>query len=97
MRKITQEIVQTFLNNQIKTFGNTSVRRDTKMANVLCISLHGNLIAKKIQKDLFITHANWPTMTTKERLNGLPGVSIKQKAGQWYLNGKQWDGSWIKV
>jgi hypothetical protein len=30
-------------------------------------------------------------------LNGLDGVSIQQKAGIWYLNGKEWEGELIDV
>jgi hypothetical protein len=60
--------------------------------------LHGNLIAK-IDADgtLAITNAGWFTNTTKERLNGIPGVSICQKKGDWYLNGRKWDGGWITI
>ena len=36
-------------------------------------------------------------MTTKDKLNALPGVRIHQEDYQWYLNGKLWDGSWIEV
>jgi hypothetical protein len=35
--------------------------------------------------------------TTKERLNGLTGVEIRQAKKKWFLNGQEWDGSWIKV
>lgn len=58
--------------------------------------LHGNQIAVN-DGALYITAAGWFTNTTKERLNGLPGVHINQKAGEWYLNGENWDGSWAKV
>ena len=34
---------------------------------------------------------------TKERLNGLHGVSITQKNFIWYLNGKKWNGNLIKI
>jgi hypothetical protein len=42
-----------------------------------------------------ISNAGWFSKTTKERLNGLYGVSISQKAGEWYLNGIKWGGHWI--
>lgn len=62
--------------------------------------LHGNCIAKKIVKSkdsgdtiissrIYISDAGWRTTTTKERLNGIPWVSICQKKGVWYLNGKE--------
>jgi len=37
------------------------------------------------------------SVTTKERLNGLPNVSIYQFNFKWFLNGEEWDGSRIKV
>jgi hypothetical protein len=36
-------------------------------------------------------------VTTKERLNGLTGISIQQVRGNWFLNGRAWDGEWINV
>lgn len=59
--------------------------------------LHGNKIAEWRGGELWITNAGWSSNTTKERLNGLPGVRIFQKAGQWFLNEAKWDGSWVKV
>jgi len=38
---------------------------------------------------LFVTLADCPTATTRERLNGLPGVLVGQKGGKHYLNGKE--------
>lgn len=64
--------------------------------NVTIMKLHGNEIAYRYndpKKTLSITNAGWATNTTKERLNSIPGVSIQQKAGVWYLNGQVWDGS----
>ena len=49
------------------------------------------------ERTLSITNAGWESNTTKERLNGLDGVSIQQKAGIWYLNGKEWEGELIDV
>ena len=33
-------------------------------------------------------------MTTKDRLNALPHVRIRQTNYQWYLNDEAWDGDW---
>jgi len=67
--------------------------------NVLC--LHDNIIAQfhwsHDEEYLIINHAGWPTVTTKSRLNALPGVDIVQRRGVWYLNGEEWDGDWIIV
>jgi hypothetical protein len=90
MRKITSKITEAFLAGRTLRSGNDATDGTT-------LSLHGNVIARRAGDTLHITHAGWPTNTTKERLNGLPGVSIHQKAGQWYLNGQPWDGSWTQI
>ena len=59
--------------------------------------LHGNKIAEKRDGALWITNAGWNTVTTKERLNGLDGVTIFQRKHVWYLNGKEWCGEWVTV
>ena len=59
--------------------------------------LHGNAIANLDKGVLSIDSAGWKTNTTKERLNGLKGVSIHQKAGLWYLNGIVWCGKLTTV
>lgn len=89
-RKITDKVVNAFINGQRFKSGNDFTDGTT-------MTLHGNEIAKKEGNEVWITNAGWATKTTKERLNGIPGVSIQQKAGTWYLNGKPWDGEWIKV
>lgn len=70
------------------------------LPNVTIMSLFGNRIAYRYndpERTLSITNAGWFSNTTKERLNGIPGVSINQKKGEWYLNGNQWDGKLIDV
>jgi len=90
MRQITQNLCEAFMSRSKKTNGNTSTDGVT-------FYLHGNAIAQWRDDGLYVTHAGWPTVTTKERLNGLNGVSIHQAKGEWYLNGHKWDGSWVKV
>ncbi len=91
MRKVTQNIVNAFINRQRATIGNSHTDGQG-------LYLHGNKIAE-FRKDggLYITAAGWMTNTTKERLNALPGVRIHQKNFEWYLNGQAWGGDWIKV
>jgi hypothetical protein len=89
-RKITEQVASAFLNRRPKSIGNSSTD-----GHVLL--LHGNRIAEWHGDDLWITNAGWSSNTTKERLNGLPGVRIHQKDFAWFLNGKQWDGSWTSV
>jgi hypothetical protein len=90
MRKVTNQILSAFYNNESKTVANT--KTDGR-----AIYLHGNKIAEKRSDGLYITNAGWQSNTTKERLNALQGVSIQQKDFTWYLNGKAWDGNWIKI
>jgi hypothetical protein len=59
--------------------------------------LFGNKIAKWVDGEIWITNAGWSSKTTKDRLNGLSRVSIRQASGSWYLNGNYWEGEWTKV
>jgi len=95
MRKITKLAVQAFINDKKFNQGNTVVIIEE---NTAILSLHGNHIAYK-DKDGNIEIANrgYFTNTTKERLNGIPGVNIQQKDWQWYLNGNLWNGNLIKI
>ena len=44
-----------------------------------------------------IDSCGYMTHTTKERLNGIPGIQVVQRKGVWYLNGIEWDGSRVAV
>jgi hypothetical protein len=91
MRKITREIVAAFMMRETKRIGNSYTNGTT-------LYLHDNAIAK-FDKDgrLWITNAGWKSNTTKERLNGLPGVSIHQRNYTWYLNDEPWNGDWVRI
>ncbi len=96
MKLVTQKSVSAFYNNAKGTFGsNTEVvvqdNGETKLF------LFGNLIAVRNNGVTRISNAGWESNTTKERLNGLVGVHIQQKKGQWYLNGEEWNGSWVEI
>lgn len=99
MRAITFNAVQAFNNNKKFKQSNTEVTISPDEFGVAtCLMLHGNMIAHKYTNlvngkfDLSISACGWLTPTTKERLNGLDGVSICQRKGVWYLNGKEWGG-----
>jgi hypothetical protein len=89
-RKTSDIVVKAFLNKQPKTVAN---KRSTGTE----LSYRHNVIAKWENGELWITNAGWFSATTKEFLNNLPNVSISQKNGEWFLNGKKWDGKWCKV
>ena len=94
MRKITSLAADHFHSGAYFSRGNTKV---TVEGNVIKLLLHGNCIAQRTPLAYTITNCGWFTPTTKERLNGLAGVSIVQKKGDWYLNGEYWDGENIII
>jgi hypothetical protein len=92
MRKITQQAAQAFKNANKFKKDNTEVEI---LPNVTILKLYGYYIAylyNDPERTLSITNAGYFTNTTKERLNGIEGVRINQKAGVWYLNGNEWGG-----
>lgn len=92
MRKVTNDSIVAFNNNaEFKSINTSVVIND----NGTFLSLHGNIIAGKDVKGFFINSCGWLSVTTKERLNGLIGVSITQKNFGWFLNGNEWNGSKI--
>lgn len=85
MRQITRKAVEALLVGAIYKNSNTEVRNNA-------MYLHGNKIAwLDVNGQLWISHCGYRTNTTKERLNGLPGVDIRQRNYQWYVNGEEWN------
>lgn len=94
-RKITQESISAFLAGRKFSKSNMSVDIE---GSLISLKLHGNTIAIIDGLGvLSISNAGWSSNTTKERLNGLPGVHIKQKNWSWFLNGMEWDGRWKRI
>ena len=89
---VTYKVVGAFMSGKPARYSNTST--DGKI-----LKLFNNPIAKWENGKLYISSAGYQTATTKERLNGIPGVSVNQKQGMWYLNGKGWvnNESWTEV
>jgi hypothetical protein len=101
MRKITADAISAFEAGVDFKTSNTSVKREER-GGKLFISLryHGNEIAfyeYGYNSSLVITNCGYFTNTTKERLNGISGVHIRQRNFAWYLNGVEWDGSKTKL
>jgi hypothetical protein len=97
MRKISKESVEAFMSAEKFNKGNTQVE---VLANVSVLKLHNNPIAYKYndpQGTISIQTCGWFSNTTKERLNAIPKVRIKQKDGVWYLNDEQWNGELIDL
>ncbi len=95
MKKITSDSVRALLDGIPFKRDNTEVVRE---GTIYYLKLFGNKIAARLGNgNLWISNAGWFSNTTKERLNGLPGVHINQKNWEWYLNGNQWNGRPIKI
>jgi hypothetical protein len=90
MRQITEAMKVAF-------YGDRDFKRDNTEVRNGAIYLHGNKIAEKRVDGIWVTTAGWNTRTTFERLNGLYGCHLTQRNWVVYLNGKQWDGGWIKL
>lgn len=90
MRAVTEKICTAFQERRALKISNSETDGDS-------LWLFGNMIAMYRNGDLFICNGGWNSATTKERLNGLRGVSIVQRRGVWFLNGNEWDGSWTNV
>lgn len=98
-RKITEQAVNAFLAGRAFCSGNSSVEF-SPLGAIVVLKLHGNAIARYDKGDIStmeVCNGGWSSNTTKERLNGLPGVRVNQKDWTWYLNGVEWDGGWRRV
>lgn len=85
MRQITEQSVRAFFNRE--TFNKANMRVST-IDNGMHLFLHGNLIAKIENNQVYISDCGWQTPTTKERLNGVlnhcSGGYIYQENFVWY-------------
>lgn len=95
MRQITREATRAFENGYRFKQGNTEVKIYPDGYREL--RLHGNVIAYKNDRGIWVQTCGWESNTTKERLNGLNSVNIHQKDFQWFLNGEAWNGLPILV
>jgi hypothetical protein len=85
MRKITKKSVEAFLSGYDFKSDNTQV---VGKAGATYLKLHHNTIACKLNDGTIeVSLAGWNTKVTRERLNGIPGVSISTRKGQAFLNG----------
>ena len=96
-RQVTEKTIRKFLNNENFKLSSTEVKTDMEITRLY---LFGNCIARKnnLTNKIEITLAGYNTVTTRERLNGLPNVNICSKNFTPYLNGKEIDSdSWYTV
>lgn len=95
MRKITRDAQYAFMHRENFKRDNTEVKQHNEVSASLY--LHGNEIAWMDETGIFINHRGWSTATTKERLNGLCGITIHQHNFQWFVDGVGWDGSTLRI
>lgn len=99
MRKVTRDAVNAFQEGREARFGNTTVEL-SPLGAVLVLKLHGNAIARRdvgVFGTFEVCDGGWTSNTTKDRLNGLPGVRVHQKNYAWFLNGEPWAGGWTTI
>ena len=100
MRQETQKIMSAFLRGEKASAQRTNT-------DGYSVWLHGNLIAERGKSKLWFTLADWPTVTTRDRINGLLELSgsdyrVFQKNGTQFLtNGETvrelGDSEWVSV
>lgn len=94
MRKITKITAESFKNGIDYKVGNTEVYNNA-------MYLFGNRIAWYENDGMYVQAVfesfSRISNTTKERLNGIEGVSVYTQNKVTYLNGKPWDGRAIRV
>ena len=100
MRKETQKIMSAFLRGESASAQRTNT-------DGYSVWLHGNLIAERGKSKLWFTLADWPTVTTRDRINGLLELSgsdyrVFQKNGTQFLtNGETvrelGEDEWVSV
>lgn len=88
-RQITENAINAFLAGRNFKQSNTEIKAN---CSGVYMYLFDNLIAHRVGNRLQITTAGWNTLTTRERLNGLPKVSVRQEREKLFLNGQPWDG-----
>ena len=97
MSKIHQKVIDSFLKGKECRVNNT-------MTNGSELFLFSNCIARKDGKNMQLTTAKFNTVTTRDRLNMLPGVWVRCRKGNLQINftndqskWQDWDGQWINV
>lgn len=89
MRKVTKNIVRSFLNKEAAKISNSQ-------STGTHLRLHNNVIAYHVPEGIMI-NCNYNSMTTRERLNGIPGVQVYVRKGQLFLNGHAWNGDYVLI
>jgi hypothetical protein len=60
--------------------------------------LHGSKIAIiHFNGDIEVSLCGYNTKTTRSRLSAIPGIVVRSRKGNIYLNNQPWDGKRIKI
>lgn len=95
--QIGQNAGNAFMQAKKFSMDNTEVE---VLPNVTVLKLYGHEIAYQYNdpdRTLSVSAAGHLTQTTKDRLNAITGVNVKQIKRKWYLNDKLWNGELIDV
>lgn len=90
MTEITMKVVDAFLQGE-----NLRISNSRSLNGSLYV--HDQVIAQWRKNELWISIGSDFTNTKMDRLNGLPWVELVKENGKLYINGKPWDGGWIKL
>jgi len=94
MSKTHQKVIDSFIEDKYCKVTNTETNGNE-------LFLFGNCIARKDGKNMQVTTAKFNTVTTRDRLNMLPGVWVRCRKGNLQINfqseWKDWDGEWINI
>jgi len=95
MRKITEESIKAFMDGKRFKKRNTEVCKGE--FSTLLILFSNTIAIKHDDGSIEIKTCGWNTPTTRERLNGIPGVHVRSLKKQLYLNDQKWDGTLIRI
>jgi len=94
MSKTHEKVIEAFLQGKSAKISNTQT-------NGRELFLFDNCIARKDKDNMQVTTAKFNTVTTRDRLNMLPGVWVRCRKGNLQINfqseWKDWDGEWINI
>lgn len=102
MSKISKDAARAFIRfEKFKRTNTAVVIQDCPASGRIAqLYLHNNLIAMRRESEPqrnSVTNAGWPTVTTRSRLNALPGIRATQRDADQYLNDAAWDGDWQSI
>lgn len=97
MSKTHQKDIDAFIEDKYCKVTNTETNGNE-------LFLFGNCIARRDRERIQVTTANWNTPTTRDRLNMIPDVWVRNKKNNLQINftndsskWQDWDGKWINI